>query len=123
MEMECAAAIEIRAGAAHILEAVGFEKFVNLGGAVGRSSCGGHPAVDLGDDITRHGDGFDFETGIAENAEEFTERERARVRRIAENFKLILIGGTFRVFAGHDVFDQDGAVGTADASQDRKSVV
>ena len=120
MKVECAGAVRIRAGAAEILETIGFEQLLNSGGAVGRSFCGGHPAVDLGNDVTGHGDGFDFEAGVAEKMEEFTERERTGVRRIAENLELILIGGAFRVFAGYDVFDEDAAVVAADASHFRK---
>jgi hypothetical protein len=116
MKEQAACRILKRARSAEVVEAVFFEQEADPGGRFCRGLGGGQPAFDFRSEIIGGGDGIHFEAGIAKKLEQFAEGKCVDVRRIAENFPLILIGGALRKFAGVNVFDEDCALRTADAS-------
>lgn len=104
-----------RTCSAEVVETILFEEPADLGGRFCRGLGRGQPTLDFGSEILCGRDGIDFEADFAEELQQFADRKRAHVGRIAENLPLVLIGGALRVFAGVNVFDQDGALWSANA--------
>jgi hypothetical protein len=114
--METARRILKRACSAQVVQAVFFEKAVDLGGWFWRGFGSGQPALNFRREIVRGSDGIDFEASLPEKLEKFADGKRTDVRRIAENFPRILIGGTLGMLTGVNILNQDGALSAADAS-------
>jgi hypothetical protein len=64
MKLQAPAGVVERAGAAEVMKAVVFQEAADFGGAIRRGLGGGEPAVDFGGAVV-HGDGVDFEVGVA----------------------------------------------------------
>ena len=60
-----------------------FEELANFGGAVGGRLRGGEPALDFRDDVVVSRDGVGLQARVTKKLQQFAERNRADVRRVA----------------------------------------
>src|SRR6266436_8640438 len=62
------------------------------------------------------GHALDLQAGVAKELKQLTQRNRADVRRVAQDFPAVVIGRAVGMLAREDVFDKDHAAVTEDAS-------
>ena len=62
------------------------------------------------------GHALDLQAGVAKELKQLTQRNRADVRRVAQDFPAVVIGCAVGMFAREKVLDQDRAAVTEDAS-------
>jgi hypothetical protein len=91
------------------MEEIFFEQAADFCGAVRRSLGGGEPAFDFGSEVVMGADGLDLEVSVAKELQQFAERKRADMRRVAQNFPAAMISGAAGMLACENVFDKDGA--------------
>lgn len=113
MEAKSPRRILKRACAAQILESVLLQKPADFHGAIWSNFRSRQPALHFRCQVIRSADRVRLQAGFAKKLQQFTERKRADVRWIAQNFPAVLIRRPFGMFAGVNIFHYNRAASAA----------